>query len=153
VGQVVPDADGINGLTLNFDRLYVYPHKNHPALWIYYSVRYENHGSSDLQLTCAGVTDPSVHREWLKEPTTLGFVPADRSYCSANPDSSTTLVPGAVLNVWFLVRHVPSSKALVSLEWQSGESPHVRTAYFKPWKQQLRGLKPPPRGICPHTCS
>ncbi|WP_406464617.1 hypothetical protein OH768_52265 [Streptomyces sp. NBC_01622] len=151
----IENADGISGLRILFPFAYVWPHKGHAPLWISYSVTYSNRSNNIMYFTCNGVSDPSISGEWLKRGSghIAGYVGGEVSYCSQHPDANFTLGPGRHMQLWVLVHNVPWSDNQVSIEWQQGGHPHVRTGWFKPYVDGARTRPAAPQGVCPYDCS
>lgn len=156
VGVDVNDAGGIQGLRLDFAHAYVWPHKGHDPLWIYYDVVYENFSNSILYFTCDGVTDPAISREWLMRANGVvaGYVGGTKTACSTyGPNWNASLAPGRAFTMWVLAHNVPWVGDKVSIEWQSGSNLSVSTPYFNPYAERPIQNVPAPRGVCPYDCS
>jgi len=122
-----------SGLVILWERSYIYRHPGHDNLYWYAQVRFLNTSSQDVKITCPHPLNLSDFKENIRGtqgiPTNaLGFVPADETFCSRNPNFTRTLKPGEFQYDWAIFHNVPSGGE-VSLSWgQYGSS-----GWLNPW--------------------
>jgi hypothetical protein len=114
---------------------YVRPYTDVPLYWKA-QVWYVAVGNRTVTLRCV-TTDPSVAKEHIKRNGEyLGFVRAERSFCSQHPNFVKKLRPGKTFKrSYYLFHNVPWRRDRVSLEL----SPKIgrSTAFVNPWGRHL----------------
>jgi hypothetical protein len=128
---------------ITWENSYIYPYPGQSPLYWYAEVIYLNTSSQTWQLTCSGQADPSLIREHITRGTTyLGYVAAEETFCSRNPNFNVPVGPGAAHHNWAIFHNVPWPGDKVSLEWAwAGFS-----AWVNPWHAPFG--EPPP-AECP----
>jgi hypothetical protein len=96
------------------------------------------------------VTNPSLAKEHIRgteglPPGVSGYVAAEETFCSRNPDFTGTLEPGGAHYDWAIFHNVPPGGE-VSLEW--GYEPYGVSAWVDPW-YYLNSPDIPPPAECP----
>lgn len=130
---------------------YIYRHPGTDNLYWYAQVEYRNIGSQPLPITCVGVADPSLAKEHIRgteglPPGVSGFVPADETFCSRNPNLSFLIEPGGAHYNWAIFHNVPPGGE-VSLEWDYG-LPYGFSPWVNPWYTAYPPTTPRP-AECP----
>jgi hypothetical protein len=109
------------GLRVTWANSYIYQHPGTVNLYWYAQVEYRNMGSQNLPINCVGLTDPSLFKEHIRgteglPPSASGYVPADETFCSRNPNFTGIIEPGGAHYDWAIFHNVPPGGE-VSLEW------------------------------------
>ena len=82
------------GLKIVWENSYVYEYPGKDPLYWYTEVKYLNTGSQDLTINCVGRTEPSLAKEHMQGTANAGWVPAEETFCSRNPNFTASLKPG-----------------------------------------------------------
>src|SRR5205807_10374014 len=102
------------GLELSWARSKVLPYSTVPLYWTVY-ISYINAGSQGINLTCAGVTDPTLAVEYMQGTGNSGSVSASTTFCSTHPSWTMTLAPGALFTSYATFHNVPWTGGKVSI--------------------------------------
>jgi hypothetical protein len=145
------------GLRVTWANSYIYQHPGTVNLYWYAQVEYRNMGSQNLPINCVGLTDPSLFKEHIRgneglPPGASGYVPADETFCSRNPDFTGIIEPGEAHYDWAIFHNVPPGGE-VSLEW----GPFGLSAWVDPWYSAYppdvpRPAECPPELVTLGTC-
>jgi uncharacterized repeat protein (TIGR01451 family) len=137
-------------LKVTWEGSYIYPYPAGVPLYWYARAKYLNTGSQTLSFHCAERDDPLLAKEYMRGKSgDLGYVAADETYCSHNPNLTYSLKPGDSYITWAIFHNVPwadlgGEKGEVFLEWgRFGSSP-----YIYPWKYPAPYNVPSP-SVCP----
>jgi hypothetical protein len=139
-------------LKVTWEGSYIYPYPAGVPLYWYARAKYLNTGSQTLSFHCAERDDPSLAKEYMRGKSgDLGYVAADETYCSHNPNLTYSLKPGESYITWSIFHNVPwadqgGERGQVSLEWgRFGASP-----WIYPWSSHVspNEIVPSPP-ICP----
>lgn len=124
-------SDG-TGLQLSWATSDVYAYSNVPTTWRV-DIYYRNVGTQNIYLTCVGWSDPTLVSEMMAGTGDSGLVYASQTFCSANPNWSMTLVPGALFSSNATFYNVPWAGGTVYITWGNyGQTPAI-----DPWQNRV----------------
>lgn len=141
-----------SSLRILWGNSYIFRHPGTDNLYWYTQVEYRNTGSQPLTLTCVGAADRSLAKEHIRgteglPPGASGFVPAEETFCSRNPNLTFSIEPGGAHYSWAIFHNVPPGGE-VSLEWYGFFSPWV-----DPWHSAYPLTTPRPAECPPELVS
>ena len=148
-GPSIIYEDNSLGLRIVWEKSYIYQHPGTDNLYWYARVAFINEGSKPLSLNCVGHTNQLAIKEHIRgtegiPPNGDGYVAAEETFCSRNPNFTGSLNPGDAIYDWAMFHNVPPGGE-VRLEWgQYGFS-----AWVDPWYSPYSPDTPPP-AECPH---
>jgi hypothetical protein len=125
-----------NRIWVYWNRAYVLPYRNVSDVPLYWraQVWYTNVGNQPQRLVCGNSNPRRVKEHIRRGGEYLGYVAADRIFCSVHPNSSTTLSPGETFKDWSRFHNVPWRGDRVSIEYGVFNS---RTAFVNPWARHF----------------
>uniref|UniRef100_A0AAU1ZU90 Secreted protein n=1 Tax=Streptomyces sp. NBC_00093 TaxID=2975649 RepID=A0AAU1ZU90_9ACTN len=86
--------------------------------YLHVYVTYRNDSDRVLYFTCRGWEDPELSKEWfLRDGRKIGYVAADATLCSTQPQADFTLGPGRSFVSWATFHNVPWKGDRISVEW------------------------------------
>lgn len=127
-----------------------YPQGQVPSWWDAY-IRYHNTSPTDaVDIGCSSVTDPTLAKEWFyREGKVAGFVRADSTSCSRDPNLAFTLPPGGSRDLIATFHNVPRYGDRIAIEWGPiNPDAHPRSAFINPYPG-VPPWKPPAKPGCP----
>jgi hypothetical protein len=140
-----------SGLRILWGNSYIYQHPGQDNLYWYAEVIYLNMGSQPVKHTCVGGANPSLTKEHIRgaegiPPDGDGYVSAEETFCSRNPNFTGSIEPGGAHYSWAIFHNVPPGGE-VSLEWGAG-SWSGSSGWVDPWYQPYP-LNTQPPVACP----
>jgi hypothetical protein len=97
-----------------------------------------------LPVSCVGRTTPSFAKEHMRGTANSGYVVAEETFCSRNPNFTASLGPGGTHTEWAIFHNVPWQGGEVSLEWM----PYGFSEWVDSWYSPYPSATPPP-AECP----
>jgi hypothetical protein len=136
-----------SGTKIVWENSYIYQHPGPDNLYWYAQVKYLNEGSQTVSLSCVGLADPSHYKEHIRgtegiPPDGDGYVAADETLCSRNPNFTASLKPGEVFYEWAIFHNVPPGGE-VTLEVDPFP---FSPSWVDPWHSSFSA---PPPAECP----
>lgn len=111
--------------------------------WITYFADYRNHGSQPQLFVCGPADDPRLAKEWFyRGGKEIGYVNAEKTSCSENPNLTFTLQPGEHRFLWATFHNVPWHGDRIALEWSIVQR-GAHTEYREPYPATFQGLPEP----------
>lgn len=132
------------GLRITWQNSYIYQHPGQDPLYWYTEVIYFNMSNQTLPVSCVGRTTPSFAKEHMRGTANSGYVVAEETFCSRNPNFTASLGPGGTHTEWAIFHNVPWQGGEVSLEWM----PYGFSEWVDSWYSPYPSATPPP-AECP----
>jgi hypothetical protein len=129
-------------LTIIWENSYIYPYPGNDPLYWYAEVVYFYNGNQTFNIRCAGEDEFPPVKEHMRGTANAGYVEAEETLCSRNPDFTITLQPGEAFSNWVIFHNVPWPGSEVSLEWE----PYGFSEWVDPWYSPFNA---PPPAECP----